>query len=271
MWRAAEAVHAVVYFSPHAPNVYRRIGLAGFWMGYFASRSVALGTPPAPVVTAAFHGFAPRMVERAIPAAWQACDRQAIIDARHELAMAHLRTFSLDADERAAIDDLVAALPAIDVAGRTLGAAHLAMPVPSEPALRLWHAVTVLREYRGDTHVATLVAARLDGVEANVLWQASGLVPPNQREMRGWTEDEWRAGGVRLERRGWLADGELTDDGRAAVRGLDRTTDEATVTGLRGALTRLPAVLPVLVRAAASPSVRGTVPYPNPTGVPAVD
>jgi helix-turn-helix protein len=67
LWRVLETVHAVVYFVPEAKAAYGALGLRGYWMGYFASRSAALGTPSPRLVTALFYGFAPLMVERALP------------------------------------------------------------------------------------------------------------------------------------------------------------------------------------------------------------
>ncbi|MCO7240256.1 hypothetical protein NH339_13575, partial [Aeromicrobium sp. CnD17-E] len=79
-WRSVEALHSVVYFAPDARERYEAVGLKGWWMGYAASRSAALGTPAAPVVVATFHGFAPRLVERAIPDAWRLADGDAVLD-----------------------------------------------------------------------------------------------------------------------------------------------------------------------------------------------
>ncbi|MCL8253366.1 hypothetical protein AERO_18460, partial [Aeromicrobium fastidiosum] len=77
-WHAVETIHHVVYFSPDAKAAFEAVGLKGTWMGYFASRAVALGTPPPEVVVATFHGFAPRMVHRALPAAWELASRDDI-------------------------------------------------------------------------------------------------------------------------------------------------------------------------------------------------
>jgi hypothetical protein len=70
MWRALETLHMTVYFAPEPRDAYRRAGLRGGWMGYFASRSAAMGPVPAEVVMATFYNFHPRMVRRAIPDAW---------------------------------------------------------------------------------------------------------------------------------------------------------------------------------------------------------
>ena len=107
---------------------------------------------------------------------------------------------------------MVAAAPR---AGRALFAATAALPRPADPLDALWHDVTALREFRGDGHVAALVAAGLTGCSANRLMYALGLVPANQRERRGWSEPEWeRALGELLER-GWLARRRQPDRGPA--------------------------------------------------------
>lgn len=56
-------------------------------------------------------------------------------------------------------------------------AALRTLPVPEEPMARLWHAATLLREYRGDGHVAALVAAGIGGTEAHVLHTLSAGIP----------------------------------------------------------------------------------------------
>jgi hypothetical protein len=133
-------------------------------MGYFASRSAALGTPGPRLVTALFYGFAPRMVERALPRAWELADPARVLDVRLGLARSALAGRAGDVQGLAdAADRLEAALAGLDVAGRPLAAAHLDVPVPGKPLSRVWHAATVLREYRGDGHVAALVAAQVDG------------------------------------------------------------------------------------------------------------
>ena len=45
-----------------------------------------------------------------------------------------------------------------------------ALPVPEEPVARLFHAATLLREHRGDGHIAALMAEGIGGLEAHVLF-----------------------------------------------------------------------------------------------------
>ena len=51
------------------------------------------------------------------------------------------------------------------------------LPWPDEPHLVLWHAQTLLREFRGDGHIAALTVEGLSGAEALVTHGAAGDVP----------------------------------------------------------------------------------------------
>lgn len=266
LWRIVEAVHACVYFAPETKAAYGALGLRGYWMGYFASRSAALGAPSPRLVTALFYGFAPRMVERALPDAWTFADPARVLDTRQELARSALAEHP--GDGLAAAADLVTAvLTALDVAGRPLAAAHLDVPAPADPLSRVWHAATVLREYRGDGHVAELVAAQVDGVECHRLH--GGSLVSQQREFRGWTEEEWADAGERLRARGLLdADGEKTPGGHELRTEIERGTDRSAAAALRTlGDSELRVLRDGLRPVAESLANAGAVPYPNAMGV----
>ena len=97
----------------------------------------------------------------------------------------------------------------------------------------LWHAQTLLREFRGDGHIAALVGEGLDGVEALLTHAASGDVPAAVlRATRAWPEDQWRAGVERLRERGFLTGDDeptFTDAGRALRQRIEDRTDELAV------------------------------------------
>jgi hypothetical protein len=274
LWQAVEALHDVVYFAPAAGDAYTEIGCRGWWMGYFASRAAALGPVGPDVVTALFFNFAPRMVERAIPDAWQLADPEAVLRTRRWIAGEALREV-LDADAAEVADvaittaRMAAAAPR---AGRALFAATAALPRPADPVDALWFDVTALREFRGDGHVAALVASGLSGCAANRLMFALGLVPANQRERRGWTEAEWDQAHGELIERGWLdAEGSPTRSGRDAREQLEVVTDRLCepATAALG-YDELQATTQTLVALARQVGRSGLIPYPNPTGVPAV-
>jgi hypothetical protein len=188
---------------------------------------------PAEVVIATFFNFNPSLVRHAIPRAWEAATPAAILDARLEVA---------DAALRRVIGDDVLSRPEIVTAaentrraterctpdGRPLYAAHAALPWPDEPHLVLWHAITLLREFRGDGHIACLVAEGIDGCEALVQHAAAGEVSRQAlQSTRAWSDDEWDAAVARLAERG-LADtgGGFTEAGRALRERIEARTDE---------------------------------------------
>ena len=157
-----EPVHAVTYFSPESRTALDGLGFRGFWMGYFAARSAPLGQVSADVVTAAFYNFAPERVAKALPAAWDIASPGDALTARQESAAAALRRCGVTDDEASTVAELVAkAAEVADVGGRVLFAANRALVWPEEPLARLWHATTLVREHRGDGHVAALTAEAL--------------------------------------------------------------------------------------------------------------
>ena len=117
--------------------------------------------------------------------------------------------------------------------GRTLFAAHAALEWPDRPYLSLWHAQSLLREFRGDAHVASLVLEGLGPVEALVTHAAfDPSIATFLRRSRAWSEDEWEAGAERLRSRGLLeagAEPSFTDAGREQRERIEAHTDAATL------------------------------------------
>ena len=273
-WKALEPYHAMIYFAQEARDAYTAIGLKGYWMGYFASRVAAMGQVSADVVAATFFNFHPRMVARSIPDAWKFSTPEQVLAARLKSADAALRRLlgtRMDSAEVAEAADLARqATEGCDVAGRALFAAHHALPWPTEPHLVLWHAATLLREYRGDGHVAALLAEGLDGCEANVSLVGVGSAPRETvQPSRGWTDEEWSAARQRLVDRGWLDDaGMLTERGLAGRQALEERTNELAMPPWRHLGDAPLARLIELARSLSGLIVeQGGVPIPNPMGL----
>lgn len=232
-----EPVHAVTYFSPESRAAFDGLGYRGFWMGYFAGRSAPLGIVPSEMVTALFYNFAPSRVAKALPAAWEFASPDVALRAREGAAVTTLRRYGLTDDGvRTAAELTAKAARSAPLDGRPLFAANAALPWPPEPLAALWHAVTLLREQRGDAHVSVLAASGLSGRECNVLHAAAGRVP---REMimrsRDYDEDQWRHHQGKLAERGLLDDhGELTDAGRSLKQRVEDTTDALSLSALDG-------------------------------------
>jgi hypothetical protein len=237
MWRTLEPYHAMIYFTPRATEAYEALGIRGY-AGYFASRSAAMGAVSAEVVIATFYNFAPWLVRSAIPAAWEAASPAQVLDARRQAADAalreHLGAEVVGSPEmRAAAEAARTAALACTPGGRPLYAGHAGLDWPEEPHLVLWHATTLLREFRGDGHVAALVLAGLSECEALVTHAAKGdgiLTPETLKFTRAWPEDEWAAAQDRLRSRGWLDQaGRLTPEGEAGREQVEHQTDEAAM------------------------------------------
>ena len=163
MWNLFEPVHAVTYFAEESRQAAAELGLPGFWAGYVVFRAAPLGPVAPAVVTAAFHGFAPSRVSKVLPQAWDAVSPAQAIEARSTSTAAALRAICAeggigDDHVASAAGALERAAAAVDVAGRVLAAANVALPPRQDPYERLWQATTTLREHRGDGHVAALVA-----------------------------------------------------------------------------------------------------------------
>ncbi len=230
MWRTLEPFHGLIYFAPEATAAYEALGITGT-DGYFASRAAAMGAVSAEVVVATFFNFSPDVVHRAIPRAWEVAAPTALVAARAAAADDALRRVlgtALDGPEVARAAELAGqATAGCSVPGRPLYAGQSGLPWPEEPHVALWHAISLLREFRGDGHIAALVAASLTGIEALVLHAASGEVPRTALQTtRGWTDDSWHLAVAGLATRG-LVDGEgsLTSQGAALRQQIEDRTD----------------------------------------------
>ncbi|MGC9960891.1 MAG: hypothetical protein ABSE47_03185 [Acidimicrobiales bacterium] len=210
-WRVLEPIHATTYFADESRTAADGVGLKGWWMCYFAFRSAPLGPVPASVVRATFYNFHRSRVDRAIPDAWALASVEDVLVARASAVSSALRRMAGDE----ALDVATAAFPlateaasAAECAGRPLAAANQSLGLPDDPVAALWQLLTVLREHRGDGHVACLTHAGLDGAEALVLHAASGAVPAEVlRVSRNWSDQEWSDAEQRLAERGLLAGG----------------------------------------------------------------
>jgi hypothetical protein len=274
MWTLFEPIHAVSYFAPQARSAYEQAGLRGFWRGYFAGRAAPLGPAGAAVVTASFYNFAPAFVARAIPGVWELIAPEQALRIRLAGAVSALGGLLDDrsAEVTAAADLLWQAAGELDCAGRVLAAANAVLPVPEgkSPGLaRLWQAVTLLREHRGDGHFAALTAADIDGCEAVALRCCLDLRREDLQPVRGWTDQEWEAALGRLADRGWVgADGDLTAAGRDAHAAVENATDHAaarpwTRLGPEATADVVKVITPLALACAR------VLPYPSPVGVPA--
>lgn len=233
MWHLLEPLHAVLYYAPDAFQEAAALGCTTDerWPAYFAWRAAPLGEAGAGRVASAFYSFSPRMVGRYVPAAWQIAVSQDVLAARLRAVDRTYRTIfggRVDAPETAEAAALARrAAEAANLAGRPLAAANAELPWPDAPHLVLWQAATILREHRGDGHLAALMTAGLDPAEALVSFAGIGAAPVETFASRGWSAEEWGSARERLVARGLLdADGAATEAGRELRAEVERRTDE---------------------------------------------
>ncbi|MFJ4582280.1 SCO6745 family protein [Streptomyces echinatus] len=236
LWHLLEPLHAVLYY---APEIFEESAALGYavtdrWPSYFPLRAAPLGAAGPERVASAFYSFAPHMVAEHIGPAWTVARPERVLEARLRGIDRTYRAILGDRVEGPGLAEAAAlarrAAEAAGTAGRPLAAANAELPWPEAPHLQLWHAATILREHRGDGHVAALLHADLDPVESLVSFAATGAASVERFESRGWSPGQWSAAGARLADRGLVArDGTATEAGRALRRQVEEDTDRLAV------------------------------------------
>jgi hypothetical protein len=238
---ALEPVAGQVYFAPECHEAYAGLGFRpspgaprGVAMpdgaAYFCSRGSIMGQVPGEVVAAAFGVFDPAVVVAAVSHGWTLTDAATICAARTTGAVAQLRRVLGDAPagiERAT-ELLQRAVAPLRPEGRPLYAGLLALGLPGDPIGDAWRLADMLREHRGDAHTAAWTSAGFDATEIGLLTELWwGLPLRSYVRTRAWSGEDLDAAEERLLGRGLLADGALTDTGRAEREAVERATDRA--------------------------------------------
>src|ERR687894_2040339 len=221
--RAVEPLQSQVYFAPELEEHLGALGLKPGRQIYFAGRAAPMGAVGPGVVTATFCNFSPSLIARHIPKAWSIASPDRVVEARWAAARASLTRLlggpeAVDVPETAELAGLLReACSVLSPEARPLYAAHADLPWPEEPLLQVWHGATLLREHRGDGHVAALVAVGLNGLESLITHTATGrgFTEAGAKATRGWSDEEWSGCCGRLAERELVDDAGLTDEGKA--------------------------------------------------------
>ncbi|MGK2947555.1 MAG: SCO6745 family protein [Acidimicrobiales bacterium] len=238
--RVIEPVVGQVFFSPECHERYAALGFspspgttaAGVQLpdgpAYFTSRGSCLGQAPGELVAAAFGVFNVDVVVPAVTFGWTLTDAATIADARLRGAVDQLTRVlgpSPQGVDRA-VELLARAVEPLEPWGRALFAGTLSQPLTGEPLGDLFRWGDRLREFRGDCHIAAWVAAGLDACEVGLLTELYwGMPARSYVRTRAWGSDQLDAAADRLTAAGHLADGALTDSGRAFREQVERATD----------------------------------------------
>lgn len=222
-YRRLESLHSMIYFAPEVGEELSELGITHPRAQYFAQRSAAMGAVGPGVVAATYYNFNPGLIARFVPAVWASAAPATVLNGRLRAADRALRRLLGDAATSRECDRAGylarRATEACTPEDRVLYAAHADLPWPEDqPHLVLFHAVTLLREYRGDAHLHALLAAGVSGLEALILHTATGrgFLPEVAQATRGWSPEQWGEASAGLRSRG-LIDGEggLTAEGTA--------------------------------------------------------
>lgn len=240
IWDVVEPIAANVYFAPEAHAAYEAIGFdpstrssGGLqfpeMVAYFTSRGACLGPDvDGHLVASAFGVFKRSVVVGAVAEGWRRSDQSAVLSAREQGAVASLRRLLGDEPDGLgwATDVLQRMIAAAPGEGRALFSGLLSLGYPDDPVGAFWRAADLVREHRGDSHIAAWIGADLDACEIGVLtdpWR--GMPLKSWVRSRGWTDDELDAACDRLRSRGLLTGDELTTAGRDLREGIDDETD----------------------------------------------
>jgi hypothetical protein len=227
--RLRDACEPVAMHAVRSRTTNERLAQLGldFLTSYVGGRGASLGEPAGAVVAAAFAWFEPGLVATLWDAARTAVALDRLVQARDESTVASLREILADEDPGEVASLLAGAAEAADGMGRPLFSGRRADGRPRDAVHCLWWACGLVREHRGDSHVAAAAAAGLGPVEMNILTELwLGMPLLSYTGTRGWPPDAMQAGIAALETRGWLRDGALTQAGLAARRAIEERTDE---------------------------------------------
>jgi hypothetical protein len=237
---AIEPFTAQVYFSPECHAEYVALGFAPSpatgrsgvhqpdGTAYFCSRGSLLGQVPGEVVAATFAVFNPGVVVPAVTYGWSLTDAATISAARDRGSIAQLRRIlgeRPDGLDRAT-ELLTRVSESLRPEGHPLYAGLAALELPGDPLGAAWRLADMLREYRGDAHIAAWTSAGFDAVEIGLLSELYwGMRPRSYIRSRAWADEQLDAAQERLRSRGLVDGDEISEQGRTAREAIEVATD----------------------------------------------
>lgn len=234
--RSVQTTIGWIFWDPGAAARYTALGLPEAFagpLGYAAARCAPLAPAGPEAVIAAFGSISPVAINALYQVIDEGGDFTPFWDARHEAVAEGLRAYApaMVAPLAALGPQLWPVVDALPSVGRVLFAAYRAMPRSDDPLISGWQAVNCIREWRGDTHWAVVVAEGLTHPEASILHNAwLGYEPDWLARSRGTSDEDLAAGWDRLQAKGVVVDGVVTDAGLAIRQRIERRTDELTTT-----------------------------------------
>ena len=228
--RASKTSHQLIgwiYWDPDAIAAYAALGVHDGIGWYIANRGAPLAPAGHQAVAAAFYSIHPGFIEGALALA-HATTWEQITDVRNDAVAAGLRTEAPEIVDALAgyASPLWATVDALPSSGRVLFAAHRQWSRPDDALVSAWLALNCLREYRGDTHFAVLLAEGLSGVQAGLLHNAYLNYPGEWiPRSRGADDTELSTAMAELEARGLATGRRVNAEGIALREHVEARTD----------------------------------------------
>jgi hypothetical protein len=232
MFELVEPIGVIPYAADEPNEAMFALGFTDYWDTYFAGRAAPLGITPAEVVDALFYNFAPGEVARHVPKVWRTTTPELAIAARQLGCAQALRRIlgeRVDSSDFArAAELLLKAATSAPLGGRPMYAALRAVPTPDDVVTGLFHGASLLREHRGDGHIAALISEGVGGVEAHVLFALSMDMPAESfGRIHHLPAVQLAAVIGGLRDRGLIGgDGWLSERGRAVRQRVESLTDD---------------------------------------------
>ena len=232
MFELVEPIGVIPYSADEPNEAMFALGFTNYWDTYFAGRAAPLGLVSAELVDALFYSFAPGEVARHIPKVWDTTTPEAAIAARQQGCVKALRRIlgeHVDTPAFArATELLLRAATSAPFEGRPMYAALRAIPIPDEVVARCFHAASLLREHRGDGHIAALMTEGVGRLEAHVLL-ALGMNMPAEKfgRIHHLPREQITAVIEGMRERELIGDdGWLSEPGRAVKQRVEARTDD---------------------------------------------
>lgn len=236
---AVEPLAAGIYFAPEAHEAYAALGFSpsqasndGVQMpdgvAYFASRGACLGQVHGDVIAAAFGVFNPATVIPLVEQAWNVTDAASILQARLDGARGSLARMLGDQPLGAerATELLARGAAAARGEGRHLFSGLRSLGYPGDPIGDLWRAADLVREHRGDSHIAAWISHGFDATEISLITEPYiGLPMRTYARSRAWSDADFDVALERMTARGYFKDGDLTPEGLDAREAVEVATD----------------------------------------------
>lgn len=233
MFELVEPIGVIPYAADEPNEAMFALGFTNYWDTYFAGRAAPLGKDaPAELVDALFYSFAPGEVARHIPKVWQTTTPEAAIAARQDGCVKALRRILGDHVDALAFaratDLLLKAATSAPIEGRPMYGALRSLPIPDGVVARCFHAASLLREHRGDGHVAALMIEGVGRLEAHVLLALAMDMPAEKfGRIHHLPPDQIAAVIDGMRDRDWIGgDSWLSVEGRAVKQRVESHTDD---------------------------------------------